>query len=397
MKRVAWYTAVILATLAGLILVWQFRISIVLFLLSLGLSAAFRPLIDKLIARNLPRYLALFFAYILVLSIVGIFIFVIGGHLLVDLQRAIENLAEWYEITKVGWSMTGTVYQRTLADQIPPLEDLYESLTGEQGVAFAQGLIGVASGFFELIGSIVIVLILSMYWSADHVRFERLLLSLVRGSYRGRARDTWRSIEAGLGSYLRDEGIKSLATGLILWLGFMGMGLELPALLAVFGAFVRLIPWLGPLLALIPPSLIGLNENTFLGILAGVFTVLVLVMLERLINPRDVRHPKYSSLLLVLVVIAFAQEFGLVGLILAPPSAAAIQIIIDRLVRIPSSQEYPDDFYEDFAKINDRFGAVRVAIDDHSMELPPETRNLVERLEDLVEKTNSLIQEEAQP
>jgi predicted PurR-regulated permease PerM len=46
MKRLAFYTAVIAATLALVILLWQFRSVVILLILSLVLTAALRPTVE---------------------------------------------------------------------------------------------------------------------------------------------------------------------------------------------------------------------------------------------------------------------------------------------------------------------------------------------------------------
>ena len=71
MKRIAWYTMLVLITLSGLLLFWQFRQALVLFLLSLAISSAFHPLIDYFTERKIPRNFALVFSYATVLGVVA--------------------------------------------------------------------------------------------------------------------------------------------------------------------------------------------------------------------------------------------------------------------------------------------------------------------------------------
>ena len=59
MKRLALLTATVCATLVGAWLLWQFRAVLLLFVLSLVLSAALRPLADRQeAALKVPRPLA---------------------------------------------------------------------------------------------------------------------------------------------------------------------------------------------------------------------------------------------------------------------------------------------------------------------------------------------------
>lgn len=69
MRRLAFYTAIIAATLALLILFWQFRSVVILLVLSLVLTAALRPTVEWFVARGLRRGLARVLVYLLVFGV----------------------------------------------------------------------------------------------------------------------------------------------------------------------------------------------------------------------------------------------------------------------------------------------------------------------------------------
>jgi predicted PurR-regulated permease PerM len=116
---------------------------------------------------------------------------------------------------------------------------------------FSQGLVVVLS-------SGLILLFLSIYWAGNQIHFERLWLSLLPSDQRKRVRETWRTVEAELGAYLRGEVILSLLAGLVLSLGYWLIGSSFPVLLALTGALATLIPMIGVFIAIFPVLLIGL-------------------------------------------------------------------------------------------------------------------------------------------
>lgn len=341
MKRIAWYTAIILATLTVLILLWQFRHATVMFLLSLATAAAFRPLIDFFIQRHLPKGVALILAYLLVIVIVGALLASISNPLLKDIEDASNQLAVNYERIKTQWPQSSMLYQRTIADQLPPSSELYAGLSSAQGSVFLQALMGATANLLSFFGDLATILILSLYWSADYVHFERLWLSLIQVEKRTRAREVWRAIEQGVGAYIRSETIQSLLAGVLLGLGYRIIGLSYPTLLAVVGALAWLIPWFGGLIALIFPILVGLGVSIQMGLIAGMYTAVILILMEMVIEPRFFRREHFSSVLLVLVLVALAKQFGMIGLILAPLLAAAIQITGRYLLQPPAAASAP--------------------------------------------------------
>ncbi|HXQ38266.1 MAG TPA: AI-2E family transporter, partial [Anaerolineales bacterium] len=187
MMRVIRYTAIVVITLAALLMLWQFSIAIVLFLLSLAVAAALRPLINGLMERRITKRLALAIVYsLLVVSIVGALL-LIGPSLLEDLQTASDDFISNYDRAKIEWPLSGTLFQKTLAQQLPPAAELYEALISGEGIPALQGVFGIAQNFFSILGYIAIVIILSLYWSADQLRFERLGLSLLPTEYHSKA------------------------------------------------------------------------------------------------------------------------------------------------------------------------------------------------------------------
>ena len=57
------------------------------------------------------------------------------------------------------------------------------------------------------------------------------------------------------------------------------------------------------------------------------YTLVVLMLLEWLVEPRLFRRKRYNPILLVLVAVAMVDWLGFFGLLIAPPVAAAVQIL----------------------------------------------------------------------
>ncbi len=60
---------------------------------------------------------------------------------------------------------------------------------------------------------------------------------------------------------------------------------------------------------------------------AALYTLVVLMLLEWLVEPRLFRRKRYNPILLVLVAVAMVDWLGFFGLLIAPPVAAAVQIL----------------------------------------------------------------------
>ena len=389
MIRIVRYTVVVLTTLMILILIWQFISAIVLFLLSLAVAAALRPLINSLTGRYVPKRIALGTIYFLLTAAILSSFWLIGTPLLDELQMATDDSIAAYERAKVEWPESGTAFQQALAEQLPPSADLYRVLISEQGIPALASVFGIAQNFFSTLGQIAIILILSLYWSADQFRFERLGLTLLPEEHHPRALHIWRSVETGVGEYLRSELIQSVLTGLFLWLGFSMLGIRYPVLLALWGAIVRLIPWFGAVIAALPVLLIGLAMSSTMGILAALYTIGILLILNLVIEPRFFPRYKYSASLIVLFVIALGETIGFIGIILAPPLAVAVQILFQHLYPLPELTA--SEVSEQVTDIRKRLLELRRRIQNSRKR---GSIRLMERLQRLVRRTTDYLQEE---
>jgi predicted PurR-regulated permease PerM len=389
MMRIVRYTVIVVTTLTVLLLLWQFGISIVMFLLSLAVAAALRPVISSITGRNVPKRLALGIVYFLLIAAILGALLLISQPFLNDLQTATDDFVANYERAKADWPLHGTLFQQALVQQLPPSTELYATLTSTGGIPVLEGVFGIAQNFFSLLGRIAIVIVLSLYWTADQFRFERFGLSLIPQEHHSKALHVWRSVETGVGAYLRSEIVQSALAGILLWLVYSMLGIRYPTLLAGWGAIARLIPWFGAVIAVLPALVIGIGVSSTVGLLATIYTIAVLLILKLIIEPRFFLRSKYSSLLIVLFVIALAEAFGFIGVVLAPPLAVAIQILFQHLYQFPSPT-FSSEMTEHVVDIKERLLQLKRRLQNSRNR---ESMRLADRLQRLVDRASDQLQE----
>src|SRR3954466_5549858 len=96
MKRLAQITLTIGATLLGLMLLWVFQPTLALFGGSLALSAALRPLVQRLEARGIARGWAILTLYLLILAGLTVGVLIYGVGVTGELSSAAEQLPQAY-------------------------------------------------------------------------------------------------------------------------------------------------------------------------------------------------------------------------------------------------------------------------------------------------------------
>jgi len=250
-------------------------------------------------------------------------------------------------------------------------------------------------GFTQDIGKIVsgafIILFLSIYWSVGQIHFERLWLSLLPSGQRKQARSIWRAVELDLGAYIRSQAIHSILAGLLLGLGYWLIGSPSPALLALGGALLCLIPVVGGALAVLLTLLVGLLTSIEISLFTALYTLIVLIGLSVWVKPRFFDRRWDNPILTLVLLIALADAFGLVGIIVAPPVSVVCQILWNRLV----SHRLISDSAVQISDLKERQERILSIIMEMDEPPPPLVSSSLEKLNQLILEAEPIFQTSA--
>jgi len=386
-KRLVWGSLAVMTTLMVLIALWQFRQILIYILISLTLAAALRPLINRLHGRGVLARVAWILLYLVVLGVFAFSLFLAGKTAINDIQRMAHTVSE-QDVWKLPVWLEGSSFQQALIARLPPPSKLFEAVTGEQGQLVLPTLLGITQGIAGVVSAAFVILFLSIYWMVNQTNFERLWLSLLPPDQRKRARDIWRTIELDLGAYIRTQIAHSLLAGVLFGLGYWALGSHYPTLLALAGALACLIPVVGVVLAVIPPLLLGLLTGVQFSLLTVAYTIIVLIVLGIWVKPRLFNRIWDNPILTLVILIAMANDFGLIGIIVAPPISAIFQILWNLL----GSQRLVSGAAAQVADLKERQERVRetiLALDEPPL---PLITSSLERLTRLIEKAEPILQ-----
>lgn len=381
MKHLALTITTTLATLAVIFVVWQLRSIVLLFLFSMLIAGALRRPIDQLIQRRFRPWLAMLLIYGTVLiGLLGL-----ASLLALPIARELDTLTqELVHLYERGYSLVDTDTSSQLLSRLPSAEVVGEFLLETQPAALVRRILGFTQTFAFFIGQAVLAVVISIYWTADQLRFERLWLSLLAPEQRTRMRDLWYTLEENVGAYIRSEIVQSVLAGGLLTLGFWAMGIKYPFVLAAIGAITWFIPLVGALFAIPLIALIAWLSGALLAMAAVIYTILIFALMEFGVEPRLYDRSKYGVILVIVVMMAMVDAVGLLGLLLAPPLALTFQIILDELLSVPVPPIPVTDLTLD--DLEEQLAQVRTIVSKAETE-SPRVANMVERLEQLLQET----------
>jgi predicted PurR-regulated permease PerM len=251
-----------------------------------------------------------------------------------------------------------------------------------------QAVLTLTQNIGAVVGQFFLAMVLSIYWTADQVRFERFWLSLFPAGQRPHAREVWYALESQVGAYIRSEVVQSVIAGLLLAPGFWLMGIDYPVLWALLISLAWLIPLVGGFIFLIPLWLMAWASDGAVTATASVlYTVAVLTFMEFFIERRLYTQTRYTHVLVILVMLMLTSAFGLVGLLLAPVLATAIEIVLAKLADTTSRATVESTAEIDVSALQARLGEIRQSVSTLGTPSTLRLANIVDRLEDLVTQT----------
>jgi predicted PurR-regulated permease PerM len=188
------------------------------------------------------------------------------------------------------------------------------------------GLIG---GLFGLIT----ILILTFYLLVDFDQLLRFFIRLFPRQNRLRVHEATRrvttKVSAWLGGQLLLGGIIGSSAAVGLWL----LGVPYFYVLALLAAIGEMIPVIGPILSAIPAVLVALTVKPMLALFVMVFFIVQQQVENHLLVPRVMaRQVGISAVVVIVALMIGGSLLGIVGAILAVPTAAILQVLFEELV-----------------------------------------------------------------
>ncbi len=234
-----------------------------------------------------------------------------------NIQTAIESrqlkLADYYGGMEGAW----------LLEQMKQVIIQGTSLVSNLG--FLQ-LKKVVFAGFNLILAPILVFFMLLYKQAANDFIKRLFHHHERQHLVTLGGELNRSLERFLIGMFFDCLIVGILTSIALAL----LGIDFPILNGFFTGFASIIPLLGPMLAVIPPALIGYANSHDIWIIpqiCAVYFIINVIIEGNLIKPLVMRHTlRLNPLAVIFAVMAMGELLGFWGIILAIPTAAVVKI-----------------------------------------------------------------------
>jgi predicted PurR-regulated permease PerM len=314
------------------------------------------PVVDRMERRGYSRTLATVLIYVGAVAVIGVILY-LGVPAMVRQATAISDQLTQYLPTPGNQDRAERSLRRMLDEsRLPPYARNAIQRGAEQvASAVTSSLRWFSAHAMEVLSNliwVIIIPIVTFYALRDfHLIFAKGLL-LVPRQQRDFVQSMVGEVTTIFAKFLRGLMLVSFLNGFATWIVLMLLGVPNALMLGVIAGLLYSIPYLGAIgtivliagVAFIAPGG-GLN---FMIVVVAVNILLHQVVFDQIISPRILGgHVGLHPILSIIALLAGNSLLGILGMILAVPVAASIQIVIVTLVpKLSQEIELPASIHE---------------------------------------------------
>lgn len=194
--------------------------------------------------------------------------------------------------------------------------------------------------FPKLLASIVewlfLVPLFIFFLLKDSGNFKNLMLSVTPNSLFERFYYVSHQFNKQIGDYIFAKFIEASIVGSIITIGLWMMDIRFSLILGVLAGATNIIPYLGPLLGMVPALIFAIVEygmGTTFGAIALLYTIAnaidIAIVFPILVSKIVDLHP----MIVIASVIIGSQMLGVLGMVISIPCAAAVKLILSEIYK----------------------------------------------------------------
>ena len=333
--RSASVAQMVIAIIAVLGLFYLAKPVLVTICTSLLIAFILEPLVSFLAARKIPRAAGALIAVVLLLALLGALSYFFYNRALAFAGELPKYSTEIRETIGKVRSGTRKITQNT--EKVLGPSDPQQKKPMPVQVQEKSGIYQIFSGGIGAVGDLILTmtfipfLVYFMLSWKDHA--HRSTVRLFPEEHRPTAHRTIARISNMIRSFIVGNAVVGVVNSVISALIFWQLHIQYAYFVGLISGFVSLIPYLGVILAILPPLAGGIGVLHRTGVAIVIATVLLLHLISmNVLYPKLVgKRLRLNPLAVTMALLFWAWIWGAMGLILAVPMVGATKIICDHV------------------------------------------------------------------
>ena len=284
---------------------------------------------EKKMSRFIASLLAIFVGIITILIvIVGVVPIIVE-----QTQNLITALPRYIEVVK-GYleEYSDNAYVQVVVEYVN--NNLNVSKISEKLVSIATSIAqGVVSSISSTASVLVTMPFVLFFLLKDASHFNKFVISLLPKKLEKPVAETIDEIDDKVGSYIQGQMLVSLCIGVMLFIGYNIIGLHYAFSLATIAAFLSIVPYLGPVIAITPAMLVAASTSWVMVVKMLVVWGIVQFLEGNIISPNIMgRSMNMHPLTVIFVILIGVNIAGVVGAIIGIPVYSILKVLVGKLL-----------------------------------------------------------------
>lgn len=304
---------------------WAIRHVLIEILVAFFIAAGLHPSVQFFERRGMKRHWAVLTVIVAALAALALFLVAFVPIISDQVQRISQNAPDWLS------SLEHNRHVRKLDADYHVLDKLKAYVSkGDFVQRLFGGALGIGLAVLGALADAFVILVMTLYFLAGLDPTKAALVRLAPASRRDRVSKLSDQVIAGIGGYVSGAFIVAVCAGVssLVFLFIVGMG-QYAVALAVVVALTDVIPMIGATIGAVIVSAIGFATDPKIGIACVIFYLLYQQLENYVIYPRVMaRSVDVPGVVTVIAALVGASLLGVVGALIAIPTAAAILMLI---------------------------------------------------------------------
>jgi predicted PurR-regulated permease PerM len=316
--------------------IWEVRDALLLIYISALIAIGLSPLVGalerkRLLRQRVPRWAAILVIYLCIIAVVvSLAAMVIppivtqARELAMELPRLLHNAQQWL------------INRGVLTREISAREAVQQTATStaQDTLGFvANAALGVIGGVFGLIT----VLVLAFYLLVDSTSLVLVFVRLFPREKRTQVEAACRRVTHKISAWLGGQLLLAAVIGSTAALGLFLLGVPFFWVLALIAGIGEMIPIVGPILSALPAIAVALSVRPTLALGVLLFFIGQQQLENHLLVPKIMqRQVGISPVFIIIALLIGGSLLGVMGAILAVPTAAILQVLFEETLTDPA-------------------------------------------------------------
>lgn len=326
--------ALLVVLTAGLLyLAYLVRAALVPFAVAFVFAFVLEPPVRFLEARRLPRLAAIAVVYLVAGGLLAALLFWLIPVLIEQLTVLADTLPGLAaEVQRFLLHLQSRYTEAGLPPQVRQVLDGAIGRAESELLAFIQAVLSSLFGAFSALVTLLLAPFLGFYILRDRDSIRRWVMDALPVSARGDTARVFSEMNRVFTGFVRGQLLVSTVVGISVGIAMHLLGLPFSAILGVVAGITNIIPYFGPVIGGIPAVGLALAKSPLLALetaaaLFGVQQLDNLLITPRIVGNRVGLHP----LAVIFSLLAGAELFGVVGMLLAVPAVAMAKVFLKHL------------------------------------------------------------------